>query len=132
MNKEKKKELSQILNEIPFLEEARKLILYHHERYDGKGYPEGIAGDDIPLSARIVCLVDSYDAIRTEREYKPARSHEEGIEELMMASELQFDPRVVNAFCTIEKKISDTYATLSEEQNHTAVEEDEPEPVFAG
>ncbi|MHC4444743.1 MAG: HD domain-containing phosphohydrolase [Planctomycetota bacterium] len=119
-------------HDASFVQMAMDIAHYHHERYDGNGYPEGLAGEDIPLCARIVCLVDSYDAIRTEREYKPARSHEDAIEELLRASASQFDPRVVHAFCSIEKKISDTYATLSEEQSHIVAKEDEPELVFTG
>ncbi|UCD27489.1 MAG: response regulator, partial [Planctomycetota bacterium] len=115
-----------------FLKMAMNIAHYHHERYDGTGYPEQLAGEQIPLCARIVCLVDSYDAIRTEREYKAARSHEEAIEEIIKASNSQLDPRVVEAFCTIEKQFRETYDALTVDQNVTIAAETDGVLVAAG
>ena len=76
-------------------------------------------------------VCDRYDAIRTEREYKPARTHKEAIEEIVKASDSQFDPKVVEAFCTIEKQIQETYEILAEEQNLATQIESEVELVVA-
>ena len=70
----------------------------HHEKYNGKGYPKRIAGQHIPLSARIVALVDAYDAITSKRRYKKERSHEEAVELIRSDSGQHFDPHVVDAF----------------------------------
>lgn len=68
---------------------------YHHERYDGKGYPTGIVGENIPLCARIICVADSYDAMSSTRSYRKHLSQEETIHELEINSNKQFDPKVI-------------------------------------
>ena len=73
----------------------------HHERWDGNGYPEGLAGDDIPLSARIMALADVYDALRSKRPYKEAFSHDKSCDIILEASGRFFDPMVIDAFKTI-------------------------------
>lgn len=73
-------------------------VLLHHERWDGKGYPQGLEGEDIPLFARVICLIDSYDAMTNDRIYKKAISRDEAIKEIIRCSGSQFDPRVVDAF----------------------------------
>ncbi|HSN66387.1 MAG TPA: HD domain-containing phosphohydrolase, partial [Fusibacter sp.] len=75
--------------------------LCHHERYDGKGYPRGIDGTNIPINARIICIADAYDAMTSDRPYRMALSHEKAIEELRMNSGTQFDPVIVLAFITM-------------------------------
>lgn len=77
---------------------ARILALYHHERWDGKGYPNGLAGEEIPMEARIVSVVDVFDALCSDRPYKKAFSNEESIELIRRGSGSQFDPSVVDAF----------------------------------
>jgi len=72
---------------------------YHHERPDGRGYPEGLKGDDIPLGARIVSLADSFDAMTTDRPYRRRRAFSEVVEDFRRNAGKQFDPRVVAAFC---------------------------------
>ncbi len=79
-------------------------ILYHHERYDGNGYPFGLKGEDIPIIGRIVNVADSYDTVNTARAYKKAQNPKETFEELMKHSGTQFDPVVVNAFYEAFKK----------------------------
>jgi len=101
-------------HEARFLEMAIDIAHYHHEWYDGAGYPEGLAGDEIPLSARIVCLADTYDAIRTRREYKPARSHEDASREILLMSGKQFDPCIVQAYCALEGVFREVYDQLAE------------------
>jgi HD-GYP domain-containing protein (c-di-GMP phosphodiesterase class II) len=71
---------------------------FHHERWDGGGYPEGLKGKEIPLSARIVALADVYDALISERPYKKAFSHKESIKMIVAEKGKQFDPDIVNAF----------------------------------
>jgi putative two-component system response regulator len=74
----------------------------HHEKWDGTGYPDGIAGEDIPLAARILALADVYDALRAKRVYKPAFTHEEARAIIMEGSGVHFDPAVVQAFLDTE------------------------------
>lgn len=73
-------------------------VLFHHERWDGNGYPQGLSGKDIPLFARVISVVDSYDAMTNDRIYRKAISHEEAVEEIIRCSGSQFDPAVVKAF----------------------------------
>ncbi len=89
-----------------FLLMAIEVALYHHERYDGHGYPDNLKGEDIPLAARIFCVADSYDAITNNRPYQLARSHDEAVDQITKGSSKQFDPVVVQAFLRIEKRIA--------------------------
>lgn len=73
------------------------MIRYHHERFDGRGYPEGLKGEAIPLEARIVCVADTFDAMTSKRSYRAPLSLEQAIQELVRCSGSQFDPRVVTA-----------------------------------
>ncbi|MBM3988206.1 MAG: HD domain-containing protein [Planctomycetes bacterium] len=84
--------------EQPFLMTSLEIAWCHHERWDGGGYPRGIRGDAIPLSARILALADVYDALTSERPYKPAWTHAAAIEAIARGSGTHFDPRVVSAF----------------------------------
>lgn len=81
-----------------FLKMASEICHYHHERWDGKGYPENIAGDKIPLAARIVAVADVYDALTSRRPYKEPFSHEKSFEIICKEAGTQFDPMVVEAF----------------------------------
>lgn len=81
----------------PLLKLAREIALYHHERWDGDGYEAGLAGEDIPLAARIVAVADSYDAMTNDRLYRKRRSSDDALEELRTLSGTQFDPSVVAA-----------------------------------
>jgi putative two-component system response regulator len=85
-----------------YLQLAAHIALTHHERYDGKGYPHGLARDDIPLCGRIVALADVYDALTSKRVYKPAFSHEKAREIILDGRGTQFDPDMVDAFQTRE------------------------------
>jgi diguanylate cyclase (GGDEF)-like protein/PAS domain S-box-containing protein len=87
-----------ILAEAPALSEAAKIVRSSHERYDGTGYPDGLAGDDIPLAARIIAVCDSYDAMTSNRPYRTAMSVEGALSELHNGLCTQFDPAVVKAF----------------------------------
>ncbi|MEW6188804.1 MAG: HD domain-containing phosphohydrolase, partial [Actinomycetota bacterium] len=95
-----------ILKSLEFLKSTIPLILYHHEHFDGMGYPEGIAGKAIPLGARIIAVADAFNAMISERPYRRALSIEEAIEELRNYSGTQFDPTVVEAFLKILRRES--------------------------
>lgn len=87
-----------IVEPVEFLQEPRPIILHHHERYDGKGYPDGLKGEDIPLSARILSVADAFEAMRSDRPYRKALPLEEARRELVRNAGTQFDPRVVEVF----------------------------------
>src|SRR3954463_1688057 len=86
-----------IINRLGFLSDAVPAIRHHHERFDGGGYPQGIAGEDIPLGARIIHVADAFDSMLTTRVYRPARPADEALEELRTNSGTQFCPRCVGA-----------------------------------
>ena len=79
------------------------LIRYHHEKFDGTGYPEGLSGEQIPLGARILKVVDAYGAIIDERVYRAARSETEALAELKLRSGSDFDPQIVDIFIKMVK-----------------------------
>jgi HD-GYP domain-containing protein (c-di-GMP phosphodiesterase class II) len=89
---------SNMLRDIPYLDKARNLILHHHERYDGKGYPHGLKGEDIPLGARLIAVADAFDTMTTDRSYRNALSKEYAISELYKCTGTQFCPIAVAAF----------------------------------
>lgn len=88
----------QILSPIEFLMPVSKIVLYHHEWYNGMGYPDGLKGDEIPLGSRIVSVIDAWDAMTSDRPYRKALPKEVAIEELKKGAGKQFDPQVVKAF----------------------------------
>lgn len=88
-----------------YLRMSAEIARSHHERFDGSGYPEGLVGDDIPLSARIVAVADVYDALKSKRVYKEAFSHEKTRGIIIESQGSHFDPRIVDAFLTIEEDI---------------------------
>ncbi len=96
-----------LIREIPFLEKARELVLYHHERYDGKGYPAGLKGGDIPIGARLIAVADAFDTMTTDRSYRRARSFDQAIKELNDCSSTHFCPIAVDAFVSSFRKHAD-------------------------
>jgi HD-GYP domain-containing protein (c-di-GMP phosphodiesterase class II) len=90
-----------ILEQAATLKEAAPIILHHHERYAGHGYPFGLRGNDIPLGSRIVAIADAYNAMRTERPHKHAVTHEQAVAEIRRHSGTQFDPELVGLFCDL-------------------------------
>ncbi|HOV63724.1 MAG TPA: HD domain-containing phosphohydrolase, partial [Spirochaetia bacterium] len=86
------------LKQKSFLTMGKQIAYYHHERWDGTGYPNGLKGKDIPLSARIVAIADVYDALTSDRPYKKAFTHEEAVKTIQEESGKQFDPDIVDAF----------------------------------
>jgi putative nucleotidyltransferase with HDIG domain len=93
-----------LLNRIRFLQGAAELVLAHHEWYDGSGYPRGLAGKDIPLSARLFAVADTIDAMTSDRPYRKALPVEAVGKELMKLAGIQFDPVIVEAFLLIPKE----------------------------
>jgi HD-GYP domain-containing protein (c-di-GMP phosphodiesterase class II) len=87
--------LAPFLNESPMV---LRIVRSHHERMDGCGFPDGLAGDRIPREARIVAVVDAFDAMTTNRAYRPSRTPVEALEELRQCAGTHFDPEVVDAF----------------------------------
>ena len=93
-----------------------EMILYHHERWDGKGYPDGLSGKDIPLLSRIIAVVDSFDAMVNDRSYRSAIGEETAMDEMRKQSGAQFDPELVEAFLRmVEEDPSVTQAAVSGE-----------------
>lgn len=95
------------LGSANFLEMAHEIALYHHERWDGLGYPFGRRGEAIPLPARIVAIADVYDALVSERVYKPAFPHEQCVAMIREGAGTQFDPELVKVFLSIERRFAD-------------------------
>ena len=93
-----------IIRPIKFLHDLIPFIFYHHERWDGKGYPSGIRGEDIPLGARVIAIADVYQALISDRPYHKAFTKSAAIEIIKKSSGTQFDPRVVNAFLKVASK----------------------------
>jgi response regulator RpfG family c-di-GMP phosphodiesterase len=94
----------QLPKSSPLLSMAEEIARYHHERWDGSGYLEELAGAEIPLAARVFALADVYDALRSERVYKPALPHEEARRRIVDAGGAQFDPVIVEAFLAVEPR----------------------------
>ncbi len=99
-------EIEQRLGSSNFLQMAREIAFAHHERWDGTGYPYGLAGSEIPLPARIVAIVDVYDALSSKRVYKEALAHEECVEIIRKEAGKQFDPDLLDVWLTLEAKLS--------------------------
>lgn len=91
-----------LIKEMKLLKEVGNIILYHHEKYDGSGYPRGLKKDEIPLEARIFALADALDAITSHRPYRPEKDFIAAREEIVRHAGTQFDPVVVEAFCAVE------------------------------
>jgi hypothetical protein len=90
-----------------FMTKVGLIVRSHHERWDGNGYPDGLAGDEIPLAARIVTCCDSWNAMRTDRAYRRALTHEDAVTELIKNSGTQFDPQVIEAFLRMIDRADD-------------------------
>lgn len=92
------------LSSVPTAADAIPVILHHHERFDGTGYPRGLSGEEIPIGARILLVADAFDAMTADRPYRKAMPVADAIAELKRFSGTQFDPRVVDAFLTVLKR----------------------------
>jgi serine/threonine protein kinase len=99
---------------LDFLGMARVIVRHHHERFDGKGYPDGLAGDAIPPAARLVAIADVYDALRRIRLYKPAMTHKAAVHLMLKRSEGQFDPELLEAFSRCHGEFERIYDEVEE------------------
>lgn len=97
-----------------FLSLGYNIVHYHHEKWDGSGYPTGKCKEDIPLSARIMALVDVYDSLRSKRVYKEAYSHETSLDIILQGRGTHFDPDIVDVFIENEALFGDTYDRITE------------------
>jgi diguanylate cyclase (GGDEF)-like protein len=111
-----------ILSGIDGIDGIRQMVLYHHERPDGSGYPYGLKGDHIPLSAKIIGVADAFDSMTAERVYQKARTPEQAIAEIVKLSGTQFDERVVKALCDLMVFELGGYDAATDDEN---VEPDE-------
>jgi putative two-component system response regulator len=101
------RQIERRLGNSTFLSMAREIALYHHERWDGAGYPHGLKAEDIPLAARIVSIADVYDALSVKRVYKEALPHEVCVDKIRREAGKQFDPELVEVFLSIEPQIAE-------------------------
>ncbi len=105
---------AEIIKDIEFLREASSIVLYHHERWDGNGYPRGLKGENIPLLSRIISIADTFDAITSNRSYRRGRSFEEAFLIISKERGKQFDPILANAFLGIEEDVLKKYRDNSD------------------
>ncbi len=109
---------------------ASEIARSHHEKWDGSGYPFGLSGNDIPLSARITAISDVYDALRMERSYKKAFSHDKAVEILVESKGSHFDPELIEIFMTIHTSFRDIYQALSDDLTESSIQEVEDLPIY--
>src|SRR5205814_7403982 len=103
----------QILRGVDFLGEAKAVVRSHHERWDGKGYPDGLERDDIPLAARVFAVADTLDALTTDRPYRPASPLERARDIIASLAGTQFDPDVTEAFAHVPDAALDQIRTAT-------------------
>ena len=113
--------------EMAFLEVAREIVYSHHERWDGSGYPQGIAGDAIPPSARLMAIADAYDALTNRRVYREGVPHDVAVQQIFQQRAAHFDPDMVDAlieiqdeFLTIAQRYADTDGDLQKKIEYMA------------
>lgn len=96
---------AKMLKGVAHLKPAIPFVLYHHERWDGKGYPKGLTGENIPIEGRVMAIVDAYDALRSKRPYQDEISKTEALERIHEGSRVHFDPYLVRKFLELEDKL---------------------------
>ena len=96
---------ARIVRHLDFLDGARRIIISHHERYDGQGYPNGLKGEQIPIGARVLAIVDAYDAMTSDRPYRTAMTPAQAMTEIEINAGKQFDPELVRIFLEIIREI---------------------------
>jgi putative nucleotidyltransferase with HDIG domain len=111
---------AKIVGDIPFIEKTKDIILHHHERYDGKGYPKRLKKENIPIGARLVAVADAFDTMTTEHSYRPALTVDKAIEELIAGRGTQFCPMSVDTFVSAFKR--ENASLLEKEPEHPVPE----------
>jgi putative two-component system response regulator len=113
--------------QVEFLRMAKEIAMSHQEKWDGSGYPQGLAGDDIPMSARLMAVADVYDALISERIYKSAIPHDRAVQIIFQGRGAHFDPDMVDAFIEIQPEIqaiaqrfSDTESSMQKKIEYMA------------
>jgi len=99
---------------LEFLGTARAIVRHHHERWDGKGYPDRLAGEAIPAAARLTAVADVYDALRRRRQHKAALSHADALNVLIHQSDGQFEPHLVRALLACHGELEQIYREIPE------------------
>lgn len=122
-----------LVEQVPSLSGIAKAVLYHHERWDGRGYPDGLQGDEIPVEARLIAVADAFSAMTSDRPYRGRMPLEEALSELERGAGSQFDPRIVRLFCEELRKAppsketrSELAVALSDPQLEVRIDEEEP------
>lgn len=105
---------------VPFLQCAKEIAYAHQEKWDGSGYPQGLRGTDIPLSARLMALADVYDALISRRVYKPAFSHDRATDIILQGRGTHFDPDIVDAFSAIQERFRAVVAQYGDKEEGLA------------
>ena len=93
-----------IIKDLPHLEQVLEGVRSHHERWDGQGYPDGLAGESIPLMGRMLAVADCYSAMTTDRPYRKGRTHEEALDEIETLAGIQFDPQIAPHFVRLMRR----------------------------
>ena len=104
---------ARLILRIAALRQAIPYVLYHHERWDGTGYPSGKAGEEIPVEARVLALADAFDAMTSDRPYRPALTREEALAEVERCAGTQFDPEIARLFLELFGQVELTRAVAS-------------------
>ena len=105
-----------IISQSSYLQEAQEIVAFHHEKYDGSGYLQGLQGEQIPLNARLFAICDVFDALTSQRPYKKAFSFEESLHIIKQSSGTHFDPKLVEHFCEIVELLYKEIAHIEEEE----------------
>ncbi len=110
-----------ILERLPLFKDISQIVLYHHERFDGLGYPEGLKAESIPLESRIISVADTFDALSSDRPYRKARGYDECFKEIYLHAGSQLCPTVVKHFMDIRHFIPNAFSKLWEKEvDHVA------------
>jgi response regulator RpfG family c-di-GMP phosphodiesterase len=117
------KDVEACLGDTDFLQMAHEIALFHHERWDGSGYPTGLSGEQIPLAARIVSIVDVYDALAAKRPYKEAYEHDRCVAIMVAGRGSQFDPRLIDIFLEIQDRFREVVAAGKSSAERAATSE---------
>lgn len=117
--------------QMPFLRLAKEIAYSHQEKWDGSGYPQGLAGDDIPISARLMAVADVYDALISRRVYKVGMPHEKAVEIIRQGRAQHFDPDMVDAFLELQDNFKDIAASYADNDEVMAIKADYMEIAIA-